>query len=140
MIASEARAVGPSRLEGHTHDRAPAVRFVAHERRHRERVSDASLAVGFKGETHTAVNWSLGGFVVENYRGSLTAGALLTIDGVGKAGGQMTEVAVRGRVVRVDRTTHILAVNFLGLDERAYAVLHDVMSDRMRMLTERKDR
>ena len=52
----------------------------------------------------------------------------------------MTEVAVRGRVVRVDRTTHILAVNFLGLDERAYAVLHDVMSDRMRTLTERKDR
>lgn len=104
------------------------------ERRLRERISDAELAVAFKGDTYTTANWSLGGFVIEGYRGGLTPGALFAIDAVGKAGGEMTKVKVRARVVRSDSAKSSLAVNFLDLDGRAYGVLHEVMSDRMRLL------
>lgn len=97
-------------------------------------MSGADLAVAFKGETHTVANWSLGGFVIEGYRGPLTPGALFLIDAVGKPGGDMTKVTVRARVVRANRGRHSLAVSFLDLDGRAYSVLHEVMSDRMRSL------
>ncbi len=134
MNARQAQPERPSRLEEEPHDRAPARRFITQERRLRERISDADLAVAFKGDTHRAANWSLGGFVIEGYRGSLTPGALFSIDAVGKAGGEMIKVTVRARVVRANDAKRILAVSFLALDGRAYGVLHEVMSDRMRLL------
>ncbi len=135
MIARQEQTAQPSWLEGETPDQARPKRFITQERRLRERVSDASLAVAFKGATHTAANWSLGGFVIEGYRGSLTPGALLSIDAVGKAGGELTKVKVRARVVRANARKQSLAVSFLTLDSRAYSVLHDVMSERMRLLS-----
>lgn len=134
MIARQAQPEWPSWLEENRKDGAPSERFITQERRLRERISDAILAVAFKGNTHTTANWSLGGFVIEGYRGSLTPGALFSIDAVGKAGGELTKVKVRARVVRTDSTKKSLAVNFLDLDGRAYGVLHEVMSDRMRLL------
>jgi len=134
MMARQAQPEWPSRLEENRKYGAPSKRFMTQERRLRERISDAELAVAFKGDTHTTANWSLGGFIIEGYRGSLTPGALFAIDAVGKAGGQMTKVKVRARVVRSDSAKNSLAVNFLDLDGRAYGVLHEVMSDRMRLL------
>lgn len=136
MIARQAQPEQRSWLDGKKDDRAPSKRFITEERRLRERISDASLAVAFRGAIHTAANWSLGGFILEEYRGPLTPGALLSIDAVGKAGGEMTKVAVRARVVRVDNANRGLAVSFLDLDGRAYTVLHEVMAERMRLLKE----
>lgn len=135
MIARQAHTAQPSLLERTRHDKASSKRFVVEERRLRERITDASLAVAFKGAIHTAANWSLGGFVIEGYRGPLTPGALLSIDAVGKAGGELTKVRVRARVVRSDGSQNCLAVSFLDMDSRAYKVLHEVMSERMRCLT-----
>ncbi len=140
MIARQAQMAQPSWLEGKKSDRARSERFVTEERRLRERISDTSLAVAFKGAIHTAANWSLGGFIIEGYRGSLTPGALLSIDAVGKTGGEMNKVSVRARVVRADHARRRLAVSFLDLDGRAYSVLHEVMSDRMRVLKEQNFR
>lgn len=137
MTVQQAQKLQSARFDRQKHDGALAQRFVGEERRRRERVSDAGLAVSFKGATHLAVNWSLGGFVIEGYSGSLIPGSLLSIDAVGKAGGEMTEVAVRARVARADSANHSLAVSFHALDSRAYGVLHGVMSDRMRLLKQR---
>ncbi len=134
MIARQAQTAEPDWSEAKQPDHARPKPFMTQERRLRERVADASLAVSFKGTTHTAANWSLGGFVIEGYRGSLTPGALLSIDAVGKAGGKLTKVKVRARVVRANARKQALAVNFLGLDRCAYGVLHEVMAERMRLL------
>jgi hypothetical protein len=136
MIARQGQPEWPFWLEEKRSDGAPARHFRTQERRLRERISDADLAVTFKGDTHRAANWSLGGFVIEDYRGSLSPGALFCIDAVGKPGGEMTKVTVRARVVRADRAKRSLAVSFLDLDGRAYGVLHEVMSDRMRLVKE----
>lgn len=134
MIARQEQAAQPSRLETNHEDQTRPTRFMTQERRLRHRISDASLGVAFKGATHTAANWSLGGFVIEGYRGPLTPGALLSIDAVGKAGSELTKVKARARVVRKNAAKQTLAVSFLDLDSCAYGVLHEVMAERMRLL------
>ncbi len=134
MIARQVQMVEPDWSEAKQPDHERPKPFMTQERRVRERVSDGSLAVTFKGATHTAANWSLGGFVIEGYRGSLTPGALLAIEAVGKPGSELTKVKVRARVVRANARKRVLAVNFLDLDSCAYRVLHEVMAERMRLL------
>ena len=134
MIARKAHKAKPYWSEAKQPDHELSKPFMTQERRLRERVSEASLAVTFKGATHTAANWSLGGFVIEGYRGSLTPGALFSIDAVGKPGSELTKVKVRARVVRANARKQVLAVSFLGLDSCAYDVLHKVMAERMRSL------
>jgi len=134
MIARQAQPAQRPWSQGSKLDQMRPKHLITQERRLRERISDGSLAVAFKGTTHTAANWSLGGFVIEGYRGSLTPGALLSIDAVGKAGGELTKVKVRARVVRKNARKQSLAVSFLDLDSCAYGVLHEVMSERMRLL------
>ena len=134
MIAGKPQATQPYWLERKDYDRTRPKHFITKERRLRERVCDASLVVAFKGGTYTVANWSLGGFVIEGYRGPLTPGSLISVDAVGKVGGELARVKARARAVRKNAAKQTLAVSFLDLDNRAYEVLHEVMSERMRLL------
>jgi len=99
-------------------------------RRH-ERGGDPAISVSFEGTSYSAVNWSLGGMLIEGYRGDLTSGALFNIIQIGSEGGRMTPVEIRARIVRVDPDTHQLVVSFLDIDNNAYRLLQNFMAQRM---------
>lgn len=99
-------------------------------RRH-ERGGDPAISVSFEGADYSAVNWSLGGMLIEGYKGNLTSGALFNIIEIGPVGGRMTPVEVRARVVRVDPVTFQLVVSFLDIDNNAYRLLQGFMAQRI---------
>jgi hypothetical protein len=113
-------------------------RFIGEDRRRHERFTAPALTLAFDGAKHATGSWSLGGFVVDDYRGRLSAGALFVVEGICAADGAMTSVEARARVIRFDREERRLVVGFLDLDGPTYAILQDLMAERMRFLEEHR--
>jgi len=108
-----------------------ASEYPSKENRRHERGGSPVITVSFEGQTHTAVNWSLGGFLIEGYKGKLTSGALVNVTEIGGADGKTTPVEVRARVVRVDTSEKQLVVSFLDIDDKAFSLLQGFMAQRM---------
>ena len=104
------------------------------ERRRHQRVTALSIAVGLDDKSYTSLSWSLGGFIVDGYEGKLSPGALYTIREMALDGACPRPVTARSRVVRFEPPKRRLVVSFLDLDSRAYSLLQEVMSERMRRL------
>lgn len=89
------------------------------------------LFVQIGGRVHRTLEWSFGGFVIEDDLGTLNTGALVMIDGVideerYRAAQPPEPVEIRARVVRIMPDDNLAAVTCLKLDDRAYRVLQDV--------------
>ena len=109
----------------HEHSDYPTI----DSRRH-ERGGDPTISVTFEGSTYSAVDWSLGGLLIEGYGGKMTPGGLFTIEEIGPEGGRMTGVEVRARVVRVESDPRQLVVSFLDINHSAYRLLQGLMAQR----------
>lgn len=103
------------------------------ERRRHQRFTHPPLCLAFEGRSHTTTDWSLGGFVVDDYEGALTPGSLFSITAIGAVGASMTPVDIRSRVVRTNHEQRILTVSFLVIDTPGYAVLRALVGDRMKL-------
>ena len=108
------------------------------EQRRHERTGAPAITVTVDGVLYEAVNWSFGGFLIIGYEGTLTPGSLFDITAIGAAGREMNAVDVRARVTRTNPGEKELVVTFLDLDGRAYKLLHDFMTERMRILEEKQ--
>lgn len=113
-------------------------RFIGEDRRRHERFTAPAVTLAFNGGRHTTESWSLGGFVIDGYQGGLSAGALISVEGICTPGSELTPIEVRARVVRINRAESRLVVSFLDLDGRAYSVLQDLMAVRMRALQDQR--
>lgn len=104
------------------------------ERRTHARMAVLELAVRLGDKTYTTANWSMGGFLLEDFDGELATGALVTVAGLGRDPNSLHAVNLPARVVRSSERT--MAVNYLVLDPEAYAFLQDIMreSGKMRSL------
>ncbi len=107
------------------------------QRRH-ERTAVPVITVTVDGALYEAVNWSFGGLLIKGYEGNLTPGSLFDITEIGTVGREMNAVDVRARVTRTSPGDKELVVTFLDLDGRAYELLHDFMTERMRVLKEKQ--
>jgi len=96
------------------------------DRRKHPRAGRMGLVVRLEGQTFEVTNWSMGGFLLEDYKGPLTPGALVTVAGIGCRKTDMHEVDLPARVVRTD--DGVIAVNYLGLDAKAYDFLTDALN------------
>ena len=92
-------------------------------RREHLRADDPVLVVRVDGKTYKTVNWSMGGLLIEGYKGGLTTGALVTVAAIGETTKNLTDVCIRARVIRSDQEVGYIAVNFLGLDQSAFGLL-----------------
>ncbi len=108
------------------------------EQRRHDRTGVPVITVTVDGEVYEAVNWSFGGFLIKEYEGTLTPGSLFDITKIGTVGRKMNTVNVRARVTRTNPGEKELVVTFLDLDGRAYKLLQDFMTERMRILKENK--
>jgi hypothetical protein len=93
------------------------------EKRQHPRHTDPYLVVRFGGGEYSSENWSFGGMLISGYSGDLSPGGLVSITGLGPAGGPVEDVRIQARVVRVDPAAGHLALNFLDIDQVAYAML-----------------
>lgn len=98
----------------------------AEDRRKYPRAGRMGLVVRFEGGTYTVSNWSMGGFLLDDYEGRLSTGSLVTVEGLGCREREMHEVNLPARVVRTGEST--IAVNYLGLDANAYAFLTNALT------------
>lgn len=96
------------------------------DRRKHPRAERMGLLVRLEGETFEVANWSMGGFLLEDYHGKLSTGSLVTVVGLGCQSGDMHDVSLPARVVRTGELT--IAVNYLGLDANAYEFLTNALT------------
>ena len=101
------------------------------ERRQHNRVAEMELVVRLGDKTYKTVNWSMGGFLLNDFDGELASGALVTVEGLGRDVKNMHNVRLPARVVR--SSERIMAVNYLSLDSEAYAFLQSIMSESGKM-------
>jgi len=97
------------------------------ERRKHERPKRLVMSIRIDGKTYKTNDWSMGGFLLDNYEGALTTGALVTVAGLGRTSQNLHKVDLPARVVRTDEST--IAVSYLSLDAEAYNFLQQSMSD-----------
>lgn len=108
--------------------------YPTEDRRRHERVTAPALTVQLDDGLYESHDWSLGGFMVEGYRGRLGPGALLVLRRIAARDGTLAVVMIRARVVRADPARRRLVVGFLALDAAAYAILREHMAARLRVL------
>ncbi|MDA0304780.1 MAG: PilZ domain-containing protein [Proteobacteria bacterium] len=103
----------------------------AKERRASKRASKSGSVVFFDGQQYPSRNLSVGGTLVEGYDGTLSAGSLLDVTGIGPAGDEQTTVLIRARINRVLPESNEIALQFLSLDDSAYEILQKIMTGRV---------
>ena len=101
------------------------------ERRRHKRLKSRDIAIKFDGKKYSAADLSIGGTLIGGYDGPLSAGALLTVTGIGSAGGKMKKVTIRARVNRAEPEFAQLALNFHDLDARAYEILQNAVAEKL---------
>lgn len=106
------------------------------ERRKLPRVKRLKMVACLSGQNYATDNWSMGGFLLEDYEGGLSTGALVTIEGLGRCSRTLQTVSLPGRVERIGENS--IAISYLSLDAQAYEFLQKAMSEsgNMRNLVE----
>ena len=111
----------------------PTSLLMSDRRDRRVRVPSISLRIA--GNRYATRDWSLGGFLIEGYEGTLTPGDRFELDGIGPgAAGPLYPLAVPAQVVRVEGER--LAARFEVLPPTAFDILEGMMMRRSRYLAE----
>lgn len=107
-------------------------------RRRDKRISVVPIQIELEGKVYTAIDWSLGGFLIEGYAGRRRPGdeVMITLQ-VLASGVEFNHVA-QAEVVRIDPLGKQLAANFVGLDAAALGDLEGWLTGRLRRKQKRK--
>lgn len=105
------------------------------ERRRHQRFTQPPLSLSLEGRTYATADWSMGGFVIEDYAGALTPGSLFGIDGIAADGEALRPVEVRARVLRISDDRRRLTVTFMFVDQPAFKVLQKLVGQRIQSVT-----
>ncbi len=97
-----------------------------HNERRRYSRANGRMTLSVNGQSYEALEWSFGGFLIEEPERRFATGALVRIDGIGLGGddGEDEPVRIRARVVRVVGDRSAAALNCLHLDDNAIRVLY----------------
>ena len=94
------------------------------------------IAVSFDGDRHQTLDWSLGGFRVQGYKGKLLPGQEFDLDGVGFSVDEVYSLIINCRVVRSFEGQ--LAAAFVELSPQAYDALEALMMRRKKFFEKLK--
>ncbi len=103
-------------------------------RRRDRRVMMPEVQVMLEGEMFLTDDWSLGGFSVAPYEGSLVPGDLVTVEILIAVEDDTFTVSAEAEVVRVETDMARLAARFTALDPEAVHVLEGAATGRLRRL------
>lgn len=100
------------------------------------RVEVPVISISIDGDVYQTLDWGLGGFRVDGYKGSLLPGAEFTVDGIGPGDEEVIAVRIDCQVIRI--ADGQLAASFLELSSQAYDVLEALMMRRRKFLEKLK--
>jgi len=92
--------------------------------RRRHTRADERLTLTVNGRAYEALEWSFGGFLIDEPEIRYATGALVRIEGIGIGDADAEPVQIRARVVRVEGDRNAAALNSLHLDDNAIRVLY----------------
>ncbi len=104
-----------------------------------KRVSVMPIQIELEGEVYTAIDWSLGGFLIEGYVGRRRPGDEVVIAVQVFTSDVEFNHAASAEVVRIDPLGKQLAANFVGLDSATLADLEGWLTGRLRRKQKRKN-
>ena len=107
-------------------------------RRRDKRISVRPIQIELEGEVYTAIDWSLGGFLIEGYAGRLRPGEEVMIAIQVIASEVEFNHVARAELIRIDPHGNQLAANFVGLDSATLATLEGWLTGRLRRRQKRK--
>lgn len=104
----------------------------AAQQRRNQRIVVPVIRLTFDGRIYQSVDWSLGGFLIEPYVGTMLADREFMVDGIGPGDGDLIKLPIRARVVRNSRGR--LAASFVDLSDSAFEILEALMMRRRKYL------
>ena len=95
------------------------------------------ICVRINGVVYHTLEWSYGGFLLEDDRNRLSTGALVQIDAIVseedyRLAGTPVPADIRARVVRADYEKGVTALSVLKMDDAGYRVLSALAEERGR--------
>lgn len=102
------------------------------------RITKTVIYILIEGETYPTLDWSLGGFRIGGYQGSIGMGQELIVEGIGPALNELFPLDVNCTAIR--RTDEQLAVGFVELTSDAYDVLEALMTRRRKTIEKLRTR
>ncbi|MFQ5764148.1 MAG: hypothetical protein ACE5GT_04405 [Rhodospirillales bacterium] len=100
------------------------------------RVEVPVISVSFDGDVYQTLDWGLGGFRVDDYKGSLLPGAEFIVDGIGPGDEEVFAIRIDCQAIRV--ADGQLAASFVELSGQAYDILEALMMRRKKFLEKLK--
>jgi hypothetical protein len=101
------------------------------ERRRDTRLGNHVLTLELEGQFYSTTDWSLGGFGLDGYQGSLQPGTLVPVTFVLETGHQTYEQSALASIVRNDDAGQKLAAKFDKLGKDAYDLLDGWQAGRL---------
>ena len=108
------------------------------ERRRHKRFGKHVITLELDGQFYSTMDWSLGGFSVDGYQGSLQPGNLVPVTIVLETGHQTYEQKVRACIVRNDDNGQKLAAKFNELGSETIDLLDGWQTGRLQRLAAKK--
>ncbi len=108
------------------------------ERRRHKRLGKHVITLELDGQFYSTMDWSLGGFSVDGYQGSLQPGNLVPVTIVLETGHQTYEQTVLACIVRNDDNGQKLAAKFNELGSETIDLLDGWQTGRLQRLAAKK--
>ena len=108
------------------------------ERRRDKRLGRHVLTLELDGQFYSTTDWSLGGFGVDGYQGSLRPGNLVPVTIVLETGHRTYEQTTLANIVRSDDAGQKLAARFDELGSEAFDLLDAWQTGRLQRQAARK--
>jgi hypothetical protein len=103
-----------------------------YERKNR-RMDVPAINIAFRGECYQTLDWGLGGFRIDDFKGAMKKDEEFILDGIGPADEEgVLAVKISCRAVR--RKQYELSCAFLALSSDAYDILEALMLHRKKFL------
>ena len=106
------------------------------QNRKNNRIEDTVIIIFIEDETYRTLDWSLGGFRIGDYKGTIRADAEFMVTGIGPDLENIFDVRVDCRAIRINNSQ--LSASFIEIDSNVYDILEALMARREKPLEKLK--
>ena len=108
------------------------------ERRRDKRLNKYVITLELQGQFYSTRDWSIGGFLIDGYQGSLQPGNVVPVNIVLESCAQTFEQQTDVMVARIDNLDQKLAARFSDLSDEAFDLLDGWQTGRLQRQANKK--